>query len=295
MTADHPVAVQQVQGKWCSARSCLHACEMQANRDRLMILKTTPTLVTRVELIRGTVPELKRNDEHSHAWMTVEVEQPQRYELLISSCDRSGVAGEMIAVSSCDRKPDDWARGLCGKNTFLDITENSFVAPARPHSAPPSLCRQDASFASVKRLSLSHSPSHSVRDVQSSEDTSTISSSLSALGSSSSVDARIEPKVFVGNLNGRLENEAPVTRLTDLMYWQKSGYPSQGSAHSKKADACRPCSFHHTHLRHPDQKPACRMSYMCEFCHGCSKTGDYKSRYRKRRPMPKKGPVKVAL
>lgn len=301
MTADHPVAAQQVQKELCSARSCMYASDLRANSDRLMLLRMTPTLVTDVELIRDTVPEHKCDPSealHDSAWMTVEVEQPQRYELLISVCDKSG---GMIAVSSCDRKPDAWARGLADKNTFLNIQEKAGFAPERPQSAPPSLCRQRVSPAYIpeftpqaSEFTPQASTSHSTGHAHTPEDTS-VTSSFSASGSFGSADCQIEPKVFVGNPNGKHTHDLTVNRLSDLMYWQRSGYPSQGSAHPQNSKFCRPCSFHFTHLRHPDEKPSCKMSHMCAFCHGCSKTAVYRSRFRKSRPFPKKEPLKVAL
>jgi len=305
MTADHPVAIQSFEEKLASARTCLLAGDLQANSDKLLVLKMTPTLVTSVEHIESVMVEQCDHQEavedsamhDQNGWITIEVEQPQRHELLVSTPDKHGMAQEMIAVSSCDRKPDpSGGRFLREKNTFLCIPEdqNSFGS-LRPHSAPPSLCRYRASPAPAITLA-SPDPANTsdakVSDVRYSSDaTSTLSSLTDSFGSK---ESNVEATIVIGQRNRSLEDGGvAVNRLTELVYWKQSGYPSQGSAHAKRD--CRPCAFHHTWRRLPDQKPPCKLSYMCEFCHGCSRTSEYRSRYRKQRPPPKRTPIKTSL
>lgn len=292
MTADHPVAVQSDQAKQQLARTCLHASELRANTDQVLVMRMVPTLVTDVEHFgRVTLgqPEVRRSPEGNASqhdgWMTIEVEQPQRHELLVAACDKYGLPGNMVAVSSCDRTPDPLAQNMCEKNTFVCIDENDGSSSSRAHSAPPSVFRG--------RTVPLHSP---VNEKASVSGYSGTHSEVSAISDSiESREREAHAKILIGYGNGSLQQGGAVNRVSDLIYWQKSGFPTLGSAHAHTGDECRPCSFHYTWQRMPDKRPPCKMSHLCDYCHDDSHHDGWRSKYRKRR-RPKDTPsLKICL
>jgi len=281
VTADHPVTVQSMRGKQqYEARTCIHAGDLQANQHKLLMLKVVPTLVTKAERVKKS--SIRNDAEKKGAnkscdkdgWMTIEVAQPQRHELLVSTRDTYGKPGDMIAVSSCDRKPDPSARRLIMKN-FNNASVSAEVeddVATRAKSAPPSVYR------------------HRLRAALPASKSSDTASSVSWSSAESRSAADAQSQIQIGYITGSIDDGAETNRLTDLLRWKRSGFPSQGSAHGYTPGECRPCSFHFTWLRNPDRRPPCKLSYLCEYCHDDTHHEGWRSKYRKRR-LPKEGPT----
>lgn len=263
MTADHPVAAQSAQQNLLLSRSCRLAGDLAANNDKLLVLRMMPTLVTKVEHLGHEGQVMPSHN----GWVTIEVEQPERHELLVSASDRYGMPGEMLAVSSCDRKPETKHQRIHNKNTFVCFPETSESASSRPNSAPPCIFRQRVSPPASHR----NSPPPSQVSHGGTSDSGPVSESLPSIDGNDGND----PTILVGDT---------YDRLSDFIHWKKSGYPTRGSAHQKEQGECRPCSFHYTWLRMPDRRPPCKMSYLCDYCHDSGHVDGWRSRFRKRRP-----------
>jgi hypothetical protein len=181
-------------------------------------------------------------------------EQPERYEPLIASYDKSSRASQAIAVSSYDRafEAGSIARG---KLTVVSYEEDPLTDWFSVRSAPPGLTFGTRVGSSAASASGSFA-SKREPDVDDSEDA--VSSATWGSGGTS-VDVKI------GNECG--------SRVSTLLCLKKHGVASIGSAHSP--GECIPCDFYHS-------KKECRASFLCEYCHEPS---HYKATSRRTRKM----------
>jgi len=264
MTADHPVTVSPTAGHPLEMRrQCLYAEELQADRDCLMVLEmaSVPVAsVTRMVVDAAAAPVA------GNEWITVTIEQPERHELFVATCNNLGVPGQPIAVGSSDRVPSSVSPSkLQVKNSFIESIHTESFLPRRPSSAPPSL-RAGRSEAG---------PSEAGRQHKSTSEPDTVST-LSEMSNSLSTESlgcqnlavRIGPP-FCNSL-----------KLGDFLHLKSAGV-NMGSIHKPEND-CRPCSFHFSWLHDPSKR-RCKSSYMCEFCHDSTHHACWRSKFRKLR------------
>lgn len=274
LTADHPVAVQSAcsntKGSSPLNRRCVRACDLQADRDSLMMLNICPREVARVEHkskdeFSGDALAVADDTTVPNKWMTVTVAQPQRHELLVASQSQS----TCIAVSSCDRMPDSVTH-IHVKNTFIVGSTNDTRKLQRSSSAPSGLSRMD--WPPLEPI-VTFTP------------TVTDASSTSGTSQSNSESHSLDHIIFkVGHsMPGEEANTCSIGRLSDMLNLKVLGVHSIGSLHARK-NQCTPCSFYFTHIRNPTRRPSCKASYMCEYCHDLSHFDNWRSKLRKCRP-----------
>jgi hypothetical protein len=71
-------------------------------------------------------------------------------------------------------------------------------------------------------------------------------------------------------------------RLSDILKMRQNGTRTLGSNHGDLRQ-CAPCSFHFSYTHHPESRPPCRASYLCEYCHDAAHFPTWRSSLRKRR------------
>jgi len=264
MTADHPVTVSpSVEHSLEMSRQCIYAEELEADRDCLMVLKMVSTPVASVSRMEAAPASDQGNScMPGNEWITLTVEQPERHELFVATCNKLGLPGEPIAVGSSDRVRSSVSPSKVQvKNSFIGIHIESSL-PKRPSSAPPS-------FKAGRSEAVRH-------DVPSFE--SDTVSTLSDVSNSLSTESRgCQATVKIGPPN------SSSMKLADLLHSKSAGV-SMGSFHKSKKD-CRPCGFHFTWLGNPSKRP-CKASHMCEYCHDPSHHTCWKSRLRKLKKQP---------
>lgn len=242
-----------------------------------MVVKMMPLLVSSVVSHSGAAADA--------SIPVICVEQPERYEPLVASCDKNNRSSPPVAISSYDR----WlAEGftLREKHTFLCYEGAQSGKDLRStRSAPPSICPGRRPVSS-KRFSglgifaptIAKVPSDwgdgTISDAIASSVTEALSQAFSGPISSISSSDDTELNVKIGtDLDGNPDSQG--FRLSDLYKLRCSGLTSIGTAH--RPDECMPCHFFHS-------PKTCRASFMCEYCHDREHFGKLTRKMRKLRP-----------
>jgi hypothetical protein len=278
VTTDHPVVVQPEDASLFRER-CMRAGELEAGRDRLLMLKMVWVPISDVRHASSALGE----DGSPPAVppmldsITISVEQRERYEIFVTTGDKNGNPGPAIAVGSSDRSIDDhgkWRK----KNTFIDYSAAEQPGLKRSKSDPglsklSSGLLQSASSINTTTL-LSTVPKSDVSSMAESGCTSTVSRA------STGDDCVVKI--------GRAPYDDPssnVASLAAMAHLTSKGIPSAGSDHPMYA-CTSPCSFQFAGLLNSGRY-SCKAGPLCEYCHDTQHQPYISSKLRKLSRRPK--------
>lgn len=274
VTAEHPVFAwsdeagpEVSSGLHKEPGRCLRAVDLQAGRDRLMVLKTVAVPVHSVEsgVARATGDGCA--ECHTH--------EGSRH-VPCSACGEVPACQVELTVQQPERHSIFVARGPGGPACAMAVGSSDLVVGEVLHHR---LCRVTHTFlASAASSSLAGSQ----RRTRSAPSVC-VNPTMVPAATSAAVGA--EDRTPGSSLTSDTSLRASGPRVSSPSgLSQKAGLPSVGSAQCSQG-TCTPCAFHARWLRQPQAKP-CRNGALCAYCHG-DHQGIWRSAFRKLRPLGK--------